>query len=110
MSQTRPLTPPRIYLVRMGVFLALTGFLVFILYRPILRAFVANPGLNGLILFALFIGIVLAIRQVWRLFREVRWVNRLHVTEEPTISADPPSRSVASKALSRPMITPGWST
>jgi hypothetical protein len=90
LDQTRPLTPPRIYLVRMGVFLTLAGFVVFILYRPIFRAFLANPGLNGLILFALAIGIVLAIRQVWRLFREVRWVNRLHIAEEPAISADPP--------------------
>jgi hypothetical protein len=90
LDQTRPLTPPRIYLVRMGVFLALAGFLAFILYRPIYRAFLANPGLNALILFALFVGIVLAIRQVWRLFREVRWVNRLHLAEEAAISADPP--------------------
>lgn len=90
MTPTRPLTPPRIYLVRMAVFLALTGFVVFILYRPIFRAFLANPALNALILFALVIGIVLAIRQVWRLFREVRWVNRLHVVEEAAISADPP--------------------
>lgn len=89
-AQTRPLTPPRIYLVRMAVFLALTGFVVFILYRPIVRAFLANPGLNALILFALFVGIVLAIRQVWRLFREVRWVNRLNVAEEAVISAEPP--------------------
>src|SRR5215210_681221 len=76
-AETRALTPPRIYLVRMGVFLVLAGFLVFILYRPIWAAFLANPGLNGLILGVLLIGIVLAIRQVVRLFREVRWVNEL---------------------------------
>ena len=46
-AETRALTPPRIYLVRMGVFLVLAGFLVFILYRPIWAAFLANPGLNG---------------------------------------------------------------
>ena len=76
-AETRPLTPPRIYLVRMGVFLVLAGFLAFILYRQIWAAFLANPGLNGLILGVLLIGIVLAIRQVVRLFREVRWVNDL---------------------------------
>jgi hypothetical protein len=74
---SRPLTPPRIYLVRMAVFLVLAGFLVFILYKPIWNAFLANPGLNGVIGGVLFIGIVLAIRQVARLFREVRWVNGL---------------------------------
>ena len=35
----------------------------------------ANPGLNGLIFGVLVIGILLAFRQVIRLFREVRWVN-----------------------------------
>src|SRR5215207_10126180 len=74
---TRPLTLPRIYLVRMAVFLILAGFIVFILYKTLLAAFVANPFLNGVIIGVLFIGIVLAIRQVWRLFREVRWVNEL---------------------------------
>src|SRR3954453_23376213 len=74
-AETRALTPPRIYLVRMGVFLVLAGFLVFILYRPIWAAFLANPGLNGLILGVLLIGIVLAIRQVVRLFRGGRGVR-----------------------------------
>ena len=63
-AETRALTPPRIYLVRMGVFLVLAGFIAFILYRQIWAAFLANPGLNGLILGVLLIGIVLAIRQV----------------------------------------------
>ncbi len=72
-----PLTPPRRYLVRMAVFLILVGFLVFILYRQLWAAFMANPGLNGLILAVMFIGIVLAVRQVLRLFPEVRWVNDL---------------------------------
>jgi hypothetical protein len=87
---TRALTPPRIYLVRMGVFLVLTGFLVFILYRPIWAAFLANPGLNGLILGVLLIGIVLAIRQVFRLFREVRWVNELGRSDEEYMTLDQP--------------------
>jgi hypothetical protein len=71
----QPLTPPRIYLIRMAVFLILAGFVAFILYKQIVDAFLANPGLNGLILGVMLIGIVLAIRQVWRLFPEIRWVN-----------------------------------
>ena len=59
------------------MFLVLIGFLALILYRQIMVAFLANPGLNGLILGVLLIGIVLAIRQVVRLFPEVRWVNAL---------------------------------
>jgi hypothetical protein len=73
-----PLTPPRRYLVRMTVFLVLVGFMAFILHRQLWSAFLANPALNGLILAVMLIGIVLAVRQVWRLFGEVRWVNDLH--------------------------------
>jgi hypothetical protein len=71
------LSSPRIYLVRMVVFLILVGFAVLILYKQIALAFSRNPGLNSLIFFVLFVGIVLALRQVIRLFREVRWVNAL---------------------------------
>jgi hypothetical protein len=68
---------PRRYLVRMAVFLVLVGFIAFILYRTLWAAFMANPGLNGLIVAVTLIGIILAVRQVWRLFPEVRWVNDL---------------------------------
>jgi hypothetical protein len=71
------LTSPRIFLVRMVVFLILAGFVALILYRQIFVAFQANPGLNTLILCVLLIGILLAIRQVSRLFPEVRWVNAM---------------------------------
>jgi hypothetical protein len=83
-SDRQPLTPPRIYLVRMAVFLVLAGFIAFILYRQIWEAFLANPGLNALILGVMAIGIILAVRQVWRLFPEVRWVNGLQNTDEDT--------------------------
>ncbi|MDF2117789.1 flagellar motor protein MotA [Roseiarcaceae bacterium H3SJ34-1] len=74
-NETRRLSAPGIYLVRIIVFLLLIGFVALILYRQIQTAFMANPGLNGLIIGVLCIGIVLAIRQVWRLIPEVRWVN-----------------------------------
>lgn len=73
----RPLSTPNIYLVRMAIFLVLSGFVAFILYRQLVGAFFGNPGLNGLILGVLLVGIVLAIRQVMRLYREVSWVNHL---------------------------------
>lgn len=71
------LSSPRIFLVRMLIFLALSGFIALILYQQIEVAFFANPGLNGLIIGVLFIGIVLGIRQVVRLFPEIAWVNGL---------------------------------
>jgi hypothetical protein len=48
----------------------------------------ANPGLNGLILAVTLIGIILAVRQVWRLFPEVRWVNDLQ--NETLLPGDAP--------------------
>ena len=69
------LSSPRIFLIRMGVFLALAGFIAFILQDQIKRAFMANPGLNGLILGVLAVGIVMAIATVARLSRETAWVT-----------------------------------
>lgn len=77
-----PLQKPRIYLVRILTFLVLVSFLVFILYKPIWAAFLANPGLNGLIGGTLFMGIILAIRQVARLFPEIDWVNDFRRRQE----------------------------
>ncbi len=79
------LSSPHIFLVRMIVFLVLIGFVALILQRQIMVAFMANPGLNGLILGVLFIGVVLALRQVALLFPEIRWVNALHQVEGPRL-------------------------
>src|SRR4051812_31672432 len=81
-SDLTRLSSPRIFLVRMIVFLILVGFVALILYRQIERAFMANPGLNGLIGGVLAIGIVLALRQVTLLFREIAWANSLGTARE----------------------------
>jgi hypothetical protein len=72
---------PRIFVVRMLVFLVLGALLVVILYRQIWAAFLANPGLNGLIIGVLGIGIILAFRQVTRLFPEIAWVNNFRLAD-----------------------------
>jgi hypothetical protein len=76
-NDTPALGSPRIFLVGMASFLILAGFLVYILLTQILLAFSANPGLNGLIVGVLLIGSLFAFRQVFRLFREIKWVNAL---------------------------------
>ncbi|MEA2868964.1 MAG: hypothetical protein QOE39_3679, partial [Bradyrhizobium sp.] len=43
------LSSPRIFLVRMLVFLVLCGLVMVVLYKQIVLAFFANPGLNALI-------------------------------------------------------------
>jgi hypothetical protein len=69
------LPSPRIFLVRMLVFVILCGLIGFVLQRQILQAFFANPWLNALIIGVLCIGIILSFHQVIRLFSEVSWVN-----------------------------------
>lgn len=69
------LSSPRVYLLSMVIFIAIVGFLAMILYRQIFSAFSTNPGLNGLILGVLLVGILLAFMQVIRLMPEVSWVN-----------------------------------
>jgi hypothetical protein len=75
------LSSPRIFLVRMMVFLILCALVVVVLYRQIWTAFLANPGLNALILGVLLIGIALAFRQVIRLFPEINWVNGFRLAD-----------------------------
>ena len=78
------LSSPQVFLLSMVVFLAIVGFIAAILYRQISHAFVTNPGLNGLIIGVLTIGILLAFTQVARLFREVRWVNSFRAGSDVT--------------------------
>ena len=81
---------PRIFLVRMLVFLVLGGLLVVILYRQISAAFLANPGLNALIIGVLLVGILLAFRQVIRLFPEIAWVNSFRLADPGLAIERPP--------------------
>ncbi len=81
------ISSPRIFLFRILVFLVLVGLVAVLLYRPIYAAFLANPILNGIIFGVLLIGIILAIRQVIRLFPEVNWVNSFRLAD-PGIAVD----------------------
>jgi hypothetical protein len=75
------LSSPRIFLVRMLVFLVLCSLVMVVLYKQIIVAFFANPGLNALIGLVLLIGIILTFRQVIRLYPEVSWVNNFRIAD-----------------------------
>ncbi len=81
------LSSPRIFLVRMLVFLVLCALVLVVLYKQILVAFMANPGLNALIGAVLAIGIILSFRQVIRLYPEVTWVNSFRIAD-PGLALD----------------------
>jgi hypothetical protein len=95
------LASPQIYLLRMLVFLIIAGFIGAILFPSVYVAFMSNPGLNGLILGVLAIGIAMAVRQVFRLFREVSWVNDFRLADPGLEVARPPVLLAPMAALLR---------
>ena len=83
------LSSPRIFLLRMLVFVVLGGLVAFLLHKQIEVAFMANPGLNSVIIFVLLIGIALCLRQVIRLYPEIAWVNNFRLAD-PGLAVDRP--------------------
>jgi hypothetical protein len=83
------LSSPRIFLLRMLVFVILVGLVTFVLHKQIEVAFMANPGLNALIIGVLLIGTVLCLRQVIRLYPEIAWVNNFRLAD-PGLAVDKP--------------------
>jgi hypothetical protein len=84
------LTRPQVFLWRMSLFLILAILLAIILdgqTQQLRRSFMANPGLNTLIIGVLIVGTVYAFRQVLRLYPEINWVNNFRVSD-PGISSD----------------------
>ncbi len=84
------LTRPQVFLWRMTLFLILAVLLAIILdgqTEQLRRSFLANPGLNGLIIAVLVVGIVYAFRQVLRLYPEINWVNNFRISD-PGLSVD----------------------
>jgi hypothetical protein len=95
-SDPTRLSSPNIFLVRMVIFLLITVGVGVVLNREIAVAFNANPFLNGLIGAVLVVGVLLAVLQVTRLFREVRWVNGFR-------HADPSLAATSGPVLLAPM-------
>lgn len=65
----------RRFLLRMMLFLMLVVGLAVALGRPLVNAFMGNPGVNGVILVILLSGIVYIFRQVLLLDPEIDWIE-----------------------------------
>lgn len=89
-SEGTALSNARPYLTRMSIFLVLVGLVLAVLLPQLQKAFFANPGLNGLIIFVLIFGILYAYQQVMRLRPEVRWVNNFRRADPGLGHSNPP--------------------
>ena len=69
------MTNPQRFINRTILFLVLAAVVVVALREIIIRAFLYNPWLNGLILAVLLLGIAYNIRRMLRLKPEVRWIE-----------------------------------
>jgi hypothetical protein len=85
---------PQRYVNRMTLFLVLAGAVVVGLYDVILRAFMHNPALNGLILGVLVFGIAYSFRRVATIKKEVRWIHAFR-TNRPGFSLQTAPRLLA---------------
>jgi len=71
----------RRFLIRMMLFLVLVAGLAVALGRPLVNAFMGNPGVNGVILVILLAGIVYIFRQVLLLDPEIDWIENFRYTQ-----------------------------
>ncbi len=91
------MTRPHLYLIRMAAFLVAVAIIVVFLLGTLLEAFRANPGLNGLILGVLLLGVLYIFRQVQLLYAEVDWISGFR-SNLPGASVRPPPRLLAPMA------------
>jgi hypothetical protein len=97
LSEGTNMARPHLYLLRMVVLLVVVGGLGAVLAPRLKFAFMSNPGLNGVILGVLVLGIAYDFRQVLRLFPEVAWIERFR-TDQPGLSIQTPPRLLAPMA------------
>jgi hypothetical protein len=107
---------PTVHLLHMVVFTLIVAVIAAVLFPHIKDAFMANPGLNGLIIGALLFGALYAFRMVARLFPEVNWLNGFRLgqgsTEAPprllspvaTLLSDASGRTVLSTQTMRSLL------
>jgi hypothetical protein len=79
------MTSPQRFLTRMAIFLLLAAAAVGVLYEQLFDSFMANPFINGVIVFVLVFGILFVFRQVWMLNVEVNWIETYR-SERPGLS------------------------
>jgi hypothetical protein len=108
-QETITLEKPTVHLVHMMVFTLVVSILTLVLFPVIKNAFMANPGLNGLIIATLILGMLHAFRMVWRLSPEVNWVNEFRMgqpNEAPPPVLLGPMATLLGDSTRRTMLSP----
>jgi len=90
----------RRFLLRMILFLLLVTVLAVALGRPLVTAFMGNPGVNGIILVILLAGIAYIFRQVLLLDPEIDWIENFRYHQD---GDDPTSENASAPRLLAPM-------
>ncbi len=75
------MTRPQSFLMRMSLFVVAVVGVAALLAEQLERSFMANPGLNGLILGVLLFGVIYVFRRVQVLGPEVEWAERFRHRE-----------------------------
>ena len=97
------MTRPRLYLLRMAVFLGFVAIAAALLFPRLQEAFLANAVLNGMILGVLLLGIGYSVRQVLMLQPEVRYLEHLKREASGGLIFPGSIQSVAAPRLLGPM-------
>ena len=84
------MTRPRRYLKWMAGFLVIAAAVAVVLFNGLQSAFMANPGLNGLIVGVFIVGVIIVFRQVMRLEPEVKWIEQTNRSEDAIAVSNPP--------------------
>lgn len=92
------MTRPGRFLFRMAIFLAVVAGVTVVLFPQIERAFMANPGLNGLILGVLLIGVAHSVRRVVMLGGEIGWIESMRRQRRGSLAIPPPPRLLSTVA------------
>ncbi|MFC1673363.1 flagellar motor protein MotA, partial [Pseudomonadota bacterium] len=99
MDTVEQMSNPRRFLVRMMLFLAVVILAAGAVYLPLMKAFMANAALNGLILGVFVLGAAYNVRQVLQLSPELHWIEDFR-TRTASYTAPTTSTRAAPRLLS----------
>jgi hypothetical protein len=84
------MTKPTNFLLRMIVFLVIVYGIAALISPQLVKFYMANPLINSVIMLVEIFGVAWNLRQVQRLYPEVRWVEHFRRSRQPLEQATPP--------------------